>query len=95
MECILESINSVNSANYLFNKVLSASAWSSFVVTRDNILHKALSDDLTLNVVPFTSKQLPSSLNETRHFHMHISISISEFIIPLCCRVSGCPTLHL
>ena len=29
-------------------------------------------------------KQFPSILNKTTYFHMHISIS--EFVIPLCCR---------
>ena len=33
-------------------------------------------------------KQLPSTHNKTLYFHMHISVS--EVVIPLCWRASGC-----
>ena len=41
----------------------------------------------------FQGKHFPTTLNKTTYFLMHISIS--EFFIPLCCRQSGCPILHL
>ena len=92
MESILKTINSVNSANYHLNKFLSASAWSSLSTLI--ILQKGMLDDLTLNVVAFPSsmKQLPSILNKISYFHLYISIS--EFVILLSCRASGCLTLH-
>ena len=69
---------------------------SFYMVTLGN-LQNAEPDDLTLNVVCFQSSRksasnlqgnlLPSSLNKTHYFHMHIFIS--EFVIPFCYRTSG------
>ena len=53
MESMLETINSVKSANYFFNKFLSASAWLHFVLWL--FLRKALLDDIILSVVCFSS----------------------------------------
>ena len=50
-ESILKTMNSVSNANYLFNKFLSASAWSSLSSLRIS----ALPDDLTLSVMHFHS----------------------------------------
>ena len=37
MDSILETINSANSANYQFNKFLSASAWSSLSTLKSSV----------------------------------------------------------
>ena len=44
MESILNTIDCINEANYLLNKFLSSSAWSS--LSTRIFLQKALSDDL-------------------------------------------------
>ena len=53
------------------------------------------SGNLILSVVPLGFSREASSkyLNKTPISHMHISVS--EFLIPICCRASGCPTLHM
>ena len=52
MVSILKTINSVSSTNYLCDKFLSASAWSSL-----SSLQKALPDNFTLSVLRFHSSR--------------------------------------
>ena len=46
---------------------------------------------LLVGCTPFFMEAASNTL-KTPYFHMHISVS--EFVIPLCCRVSVCSTLH-
>ena len=75
--------------------MMSAFAWS-FCSTALRISEKSSA----WRSLPFQEKQLPSSLP---HFltssctfpYFLLHISILEFVIPLCCRASGCPFFHL
>ena len=55
MESILKTMNSVSSANYLFDMFLSPSAWSS--LSSREFPQKALPDDFTLGVMCFHSSK--------------------------------------
>ena len=74
------------------DKFLSASAWSSLVLC-DNFCRKhcLLTSLLMCCSSHLHGRQFPSILNKTTYFHMRISIS--EFVIPLCCRYQV--VLHL
>ena len=75
----------VYSANYHLNKFLSAPARSShgiLVISAES--HCLMTSLLMLCSSHLQGEQLPSNHNKTTYFHMHISIS--KFVIPLCCR---------
>ena len=74
---ISKSINSVKSANYQFYKFLSACVTSSTTLIISSA--ETLFDDLTLNVMFFSWKQLPSTLNKIPYFH--VNISVSKFVL--------------
>ena len=60
MESILKTMNSVSSANYLFDNFLSASAWSSLNSMRISV-EISLPDDFTLSIMRFHSSREAAS----------------------------------
>ena len=90
----VKTINSVKCATFHFMKFLPASAWSSIQFS-ENLCRKhcLMTSLLVWCASHLQGKQLPSTLRKSPYFHLHISVS--EFSISLCCRASGCPTLHL
>ena len=66
MDSILETMNSVNSANYLFDKFLLAFAWSSLSSLRISAESTARYD-LTLSVMCFHSSRETTSKLLTKH----------------------------
>ncbi len=68
MESILKTINSLNSANYQFNKFLSVSAWTSLSTLI--ISTESIPDDLT------------RSIQVKQHPQNYLHIFVSEFVIP-------------
>ena len=82
MESILKTINSVNCANYLFDKFVSVSIWSPLSSLRV-CAESTLPDDFTLSMMRFhfQVKQHIGSFNQTLYFYMHFPCRICYPII--------------